>query len=228
MVTRGSVRSAVVTALIPTLIAIAAGAGLGYAGGGHLDNLVLWRPAMWQPGVVGLVIQMLFRVIGISDGFAVFLEVVSIVLLLVFVVANIRVGGMIVIGVGLVLNLVPAIIDGGRPVDPGALVSTGIVDQGALDEVVVQGPRHLQTSDDSVAFLGDIVALPTRQVVSVGDLLLLIGVALVLSSLLRGRYGPPLQRPGGPGQGGGHGPTVSYNEAMQRLATTSSKNPRRR
>ena len=213
------------SAVIPTLIAVAVGSVLGYAGGGHLDNFLMWRPAMWQAGLVGVAIHVLFRIISLADGFAVFLEVVSLGLLLVFTVANIRVGGMVVVTVGIALNLVPVIIDGGRPVDPSALVSAGIVEESQLDEVVVQGPRHLQTADDSVAFLGDTVGLPTKQVISIGDILVLIGVALVLSSLLRGRYGPPLQRSDGPGQGPS---TVSYNEAMQRLATTTSKNPRRR
>jgi hypothetical protein len=176
-----------VTAAVPTLIAVLAGIALGLAGGGSFDNLLRWRPVAWQLVLGGIAIQLLFRLLPISGTFAVVLDVISMLLMITFVVLNIRVAGMVLILVGLVLNLVPTILNNGMPVSPDALVSAGLVEREDLALVELEGPRHVETDDDSLTFLGEVIAIPTGQVISFGDIVLLFGEMLTISALLRNR-----------------------------------------
>lgn len=174
-------------AALLTLLAVAAGVLLGLAKGGRIDNALMWRPQLWQLAVGGVVVQIALRLSGWSGGFAVFFDIVSTLAILAFCVLNIRVGGMVVIVVGICLNLVPAVINWGTPVRPQALVSAGIVTQAELDAgVKVDGPRHL-ADGDALAWLGETIPLPTNQVISIGDLILHAGYVLTIASVLRRR-----------------------------------------
>lgn len=174
-------------AALLTLLAVAAGVLLGLAKGGRIDNALMWRPQLWQLAVGGVVVQIALRLSGWSGGFAVFFDIVSTLAVLAFCVLNIRVGGMVVIVVGICLNLVPAVINWGTPVRPQALVSAGIVTQAELDAgVKVDGPRHL-ADGDALAWLGETIPLPTNQVISIGDLILHAGYVLTIASVLRRR-----------------------------------------
>lgn len=174
-------------AALLTLLAVVAGVLLGLAKGGRLDNALMWRPVLWQLALGGVVVQIALRLSGWSGGFAVFFDIISTLAVLAFCVRNIRVGGMVVIVVGISLNLVPAIINWGTPVRPQALVSAGIVTQKELDAgVKVDGPRHL-ADGDVLAVLGETIPLPTNQVISIGDLILHAGYVLTIASVLRRR-----------------------------------------
>ena len=174
-------------AALLTLLAVAAGVLLGLAKGGRLDNALMWRPELWQVALGGVVVQIALRISGWSGGFAVFFDIASTLLVLAFCVRNIRVGGMVVIVVGICLNLAPTIINWGTPVRPQAIVSAGIVTQQQLDQgIAVDGPRHL-ADGDALAFLGETIPLPTNQVISIGDLILHAGYVLTIASVLRRR-----------------------------------------
>lgn len=182
-------------AVLPTLIAIVAGVVLGVSGGGRLDRLLRWRPVLWELAVGAVAIQMVFRILPISGGFAVVLDLVSVGLALAFAVANVRIPGMVLIVVALVLHAVPVVVNWGMPVRPGALVSAGIVTEEQLVDVEMEGPRHLEEPDDRLGFLGETIPLPTGQVIALADLVGLFGVALVISAVMRGR-----RITGGPGR----------------------------
>lgn len=174
-------------AALLTIIAVAAGTMLGLAKGGRLENAITWRPAAWELAVGGVAVQLLLRLTGWSGGLAVFVDIVSTIAVLAFAVLNIRLGGMVVIVIGLSLNLLPAVMNWGTPVRPQALVSAGIVTQKDLDKgVTVDGPRHL-ADGDTLGFLGETIPLPTGQVISLGDLVLHAGYVLVIASVLRRR-----------------------------------------
>jgi hypothetical protein len=177
-----------VLAVLPTLIAILAGVALGLSNGGRVENLLAWRPVAWKLAVGGLAVQLLFKILPLSGGFAVVLDIVSMAALIAFALLNIRVGGMVVVVIGLSLNLLPTLVDWGTPVSPNALVTAGLVSRSSLDDVHLEGPRHLQDDGDSVAWLGEVIALPTHQAISLGDLILLLGEMLVVSALLRNRH----------------------------------------
>jgi hypothetical protein len=177
-----------VLAVLPTLIAVLAGVALGLSNGGRVKNLFAWRPVAWKLAVGGLAVQLLFKILPLSGGFAVVLDILSMAALIAFALLNIRVGGMVVVVVGLSLNLLPTLVDWGTPVSPNALITAGLVSRSELDGVHLEGPRHLQDDGDSVAWLGEVIALPTHQAISLGDLILLLGEMLVVSALLRNRH----------------------------------------
>ncbi|HKY17275.1 MAG TPA: DUF5317 family protein [Microthrixaceae bacterium] len=173
-------------AVLPTVLAVVGGIALGLSGGGRFDNLLRWRPAAWQLGVGAIAVQLLFRLFPVSGWFAVLIDVCSTAALVAFAVLNVRIGGMIVIVVGLCMNLVPMVLNWGTPVSGDAMVSAGLVEEEDLARVELEGSRHL-AEDETLGWLGDVIPLPTGQVISLGDIVVLVGVALTLSSLLRGR-----------------------------------------
>lgn len=179
-------------AALLTVLAIGAGVALGLANGGSFERLRHLRPDMWPAGAAGLALQVLIRLTGMSGTLAVLVEIVSAIALITFAVANIRVGGMVLIVAGLGLNLLPTVVDWGIPTSRSALVSAGVIDDRPEARVELDGPRHVATSDDTLRWLGETIPLPTGQVISIGDVLLQIGYVLVVSSVLRGRV---LRRP---------------------------------
>lgn len=215
---------------LPTALAVLAGVGLGLVTGGQLSNLKLWRPAAWPLLVGGLALEAIIRVSGLGGGWAVVVDLVAGVALIAFCVLNIRVGGMILIVIGLSLNLLPTLVNWGIPVSGAAVSSAGLVRGGSIQTTLFDGPRHLEDDGDHLTFLGEVIGIPpTKQVISVGDLVLLFGYALTCSALLRNRRvaGEPLRlgrlggrgvRSGGGGSGGGgSGGGIPYHEAIKSL-----------
>jgi hypothetical protein len=114
---------------------------------------------------------------------------------LAFVMRNLMIVGMAVIGVGVIANLVPIALNGATPVRADALVEAGMITADEVDRVALSGPREL-TDDATVAgWLGDTIPLALAdQVVSFGDLIILVGVADVVANLMmrrRRRRVPP-------------------------------------
>jgi hypothetical protein len=106
-------------------------------------------------------------------------HIATYVALLAFVVANIREPGLVFAAVGCALNTIVIAANGGRmPVSLASWTATGraasdLVQRGSYNNVVLASHAHL-------GWLGDIFALPRAvplaNSLSVGDLLLLIGV----------------------------------------------------
>jgi Family of unknown function (DUF5317) len=198
-------------ALVPTLLAISIGVGLGLYWGGRVENLLSWRPPLWQALAGGIVVSLLVDVIGISGAFGAFLVLAATAAILAFAVVNIRIGGMILVVAGVGLNFFVTLINWGTPVSGSALVSAGIVDEDELGRITLTGGREL--ADGAIlGFLGDSIGLPWGHVISVGDILTLLGILLVTASVVR-RYEV------GPGRGGGgrrSGPN-DYRSALDAL-----------
>lgn len=195
-------------ALLPTLLAITAGTALGLHWGGRIDNLIAWRPPMWQALVGGVAVLVLLDLLPIGGSFAVLLRVLALGSVIAFGVINMRVGGMVLVVAGTSLDFFVTVINWGMPVSTSALVSAGVLDEADTAEVVLTGGR---TADGALlGFLGDVIPLPWGQVISIGDVLVLVGLALVVASVLR-RYevGRPV---GGGGRGQG-----DYRSALDAL-----------
>ena len=171
-------------ALIPTLLAIAIGIGLGLRWGGDLSNISRWQPMLWQALVGGVVVITLVDLIGITGWFGALLVIAATAAILAFTMVNIRVGGMVVIAAGTGLNLLVTLFNWGRPVSSSALVTAGIVKKSDLATLVLTGGRSAE-GGAVFGFLGDIIPLPWGQVISIGDVLILIGTVLVTTSVLR-------------------------------------------
>lgn len=197
-------------ALIPTLLALAAGVGLGLRWGGTPGNVLEWRPALWQVGLAGVSLMVLCDVVGLHGTPAVLMRLVASGLILAFGVTNVRTGGMVLVIAGVGLNTLVTLINWGRPVSASALVSSGAVGSaGELSGAVLNGGREL-ANGAIFGFLGDVIPLPWGQVISVGDVLWLAGLALVTASVLRRYEARP--RPDGRRQG-----NRMYRDSMSAL-----------
>ena len=112
----------------------------------------------------------------------------SLAVLIAVAVANRHITGLAVIALGLGLNLVAVALNEGMPVRPSALVRAHVVKAAELPTTTLRGPRHLESAGDALAVLGDVLPLPlTREVLSFGDLLVIVGAADALRALARRR-----------------------------------------
>lgn len=102
---------------------------------------------------------------------------------------NRGVTGLVVAGLGMVLNLGAVVVNNGTPVRAAALVDTGQLAPGAdLDQVELLPARHLEGPADRLPQLGQVLAVPgVDEVVSFGDLLALVGLVDGLADVTRRR-----------------------------------------
>jgi hypothetical protein len=116
------------------------------------------------------------------------LTAVSLVALLVVVGANAHLTGLLVVGVGLLVNLAAVALHQGMPVRAEALVTAGVVEADQLDGVELTGGRRLERPSDLAPLLGDVLPVPgLRLVVSFGDLIVLAGVIDLTAEVARRR-----------------------------------------
>lgn len=201
-------------ALVPTLLAIGIGVGLGLLWGGRVSNLLEWVPPLWEALVGGIAVRVLLDLLPWSGFVPSTLAIASTAALLAFALVNVRIGGMVLVVAGLGLNLLVMIVNWGMPVSASALVSAGIVTEKQVGDVVLSGGREV-ADGAFLGFLGDVIPLPWGQVISIGDVLVLVGIALVTASVLR-RYEVGRRTPSGRGGRGGPGEYRSALEALGR------------
>ena len=174
-------------ALVPTLLALGGGVLLGLRLGGSLDRLTRFRIYGFPIAVAAIALEVIVRLVSTSGGWTTWVHILACLLGLVVVWVNIRIPGLALIGIGLVLNLIPTVINGGMPTSLWAMETAGLVDADDATVVVVSGPRHVATADDSLRFLGEVIPLPTHQVLSVSDLFVLAGLFFLTAAAMRGR-----------------------------------------
>ena len=155
---------------------------------------------LWFPMVVirlgplafmGLALQLLaiFGPLGSNDIPRRILLVGSYPLLLVFVLANLRRPGLMLIGVGLLLNFVAIVSNGGlMPVSPDTLerigqppeeLSLGEWVSGSKDVLLAREDTHLWFLTDTLTWKN-----PTAiSAFSVGDLVIAVGLVVILGEL---------------------------------------------
>ncbi len=132
--------------------------------------------------------------------------------LLAFVARNLALPSMWVVGCGLVANLVVIVRNVGMPVRPRAVVDAGITSWARLGSVRY-GPRHHgERLSTRLPWLDDRLPVAVfHSVVSVGDVILAVGVALVVARAMhyRGRYQRRRLPVGGPVSGHAPGRAAS-------------------
>jgi Family of unknown function (DUF5317) len=96
--------------------------------------------------------------------------------------------GMAVVGFGLLLNLAVTANNGGMPYRPSAVVSAGAVSSKSADLVPKDGVmQHAERPSDQLMILADVIPLrPLREVVSIGDVLVALGLGLIAFSAVAG------------------------------------------
>lgn len=140
---------------------------------------------------IGLGIQMLGELIAAfvnpqirEGGRGIFILATSYLFLIVFVALNRKLPGIVFIGAGLALNLIVIGLNGGMPVSLDAARAAGLGDTAAYLGTAI---KHRPMGPDTLMwFLGDIIPLPfVHKVVSIGDVLLGFGVALLVERSIR-------------------------------------------
>jgi hypothetical protein len=176
--------------VVTLALAVTVGAVVGLArrpGGRHLA-----RPHVEQVGLLAVGAGLNALSVALSGALAVTALLASLAVLITVAVVNRHLTGVAVVGLGLLVNLVAVAVNGGMPVRPGALEAVGI------DAVEVPDPRHLETAADPLPVLGDVLPMPVaREVLSFGDLIVVLGAADAVRELSRrrARSGAAAQRP---------------------------------
>lgn len=172
-----------------TIVALAVGFATAIAAGGRPSNATL-RP-LRAVGALGaaVVLQVLPAAFDVEGGVGLASVLGSYALLAAFALVNVRLVGMPVVLVGLLCNVVVIGANAGMPVRTEALrqVDPGLTAAELADHDGDLGAkRHIETGDDVLTFLGDIIPVrPLRQVLSFGDLILAVGLADVTFRLLK-------------------------------------------
>jgi Family of unknown function (DUF5317) len=186
--------------------AILAGILIGLVLGGSIQQLAEIRLRWWPLALVGLALQLapIPSLKGQLDHWlGVGLLIASYLVLLVFVVVNVRLPGFWVIAVGFALNVLVISINSGMPVSREALRRAYGSDYPViLKDLEFNGgaKHHLSRPDDVLLPLTDVIPLgrPVRVVLSVGDVLFFLGVTWVIAAATKG---PPGRHRAGSGVG---------------------------
>ena len=176
------------------LVVVALGVLASYARGGRLRRAaeapLRWRSLLFlgvavQIGVDALAAR---EVLGDATTLGWLLLLLSQVLVVGFLVANLHLPGVLLIATGLLLNAVVMAANGAMPVDPAAIQALG------LGDVEVQPGKHtLMDADTLLPWLADILPLPPlRTIISAGDVVLAAGVIPLTHALMS--YRTPAER----------------------------------
>lgn len=116
------------------------------------------------------------------------LLVASQLLVLGFVVANRQLPGMALVALGLALNAVVMAANGAMPVDPDAIRALGVADPD-----LIPGKHTLLGEQTLLPWLADMIPVPPlRSIISVGDVVLGVGLVPLTHALMLGpSAGPP-------------------------------------
>lgn len=169
--------------VVPVLVAGVLGFAIGACRRPHGRHLA--TPALVLPAaaVIGAALQ-------VAGGFDVpadtTLLAASLALLSGFALVNLHLVGMGVLAVGLSCNFAAVLIHDGMPVRATAVVESGAVDAEDLADTDLGAGRRFERTDDRAPVLGDIIPVkPFRAAMSFGDLIALVGTAVVAGDLAR-------------------------------------------
>ncbi len=155
--------------------------------GGRLAALAEVRARFAWVLLVAIGLQMIsINAPGIPEGLRPVLQLASYPVAAVFVVANRHMPGMLLIGLGTLLNLIAMSANGGvMPASPSALVAAGLP---------LHHERYVNSGlveDARLPFLGDVFAIPEpvplHNVFSVGDICIGLGVVVAMHRLCGSR-----------------------------------------
>lgn len=148
--------------------------------GGSLHNLAATNFGWVWVLVIALVLQILgdlFAPSNLPEASAIRLLVVSLSGVALFMLLNRSLPGMAIAAVGLALNAIVIFLNDAMPVSRWAAEVAGVTSFGEG-----LGIKHEIAGPDTVlAFLGDVIPIPnTLQIVSVGDVVLAVGIAALV------------------------------------------------
>ena len=179
------------------LVAALAGVVLGYVLGGRVANLASLRLKWIWLVLVGLILQLLIFPLFSDRPVLLYgtvpLHILSYVLVFVFLVLNLRVRSLLMLGCGALLNFAAIAANSGRmPASVTALERAGLtVAAESLANVGSHGNILLMGESTRLNILGDWLYLPKwiplATAFSIGDLLIMIGLAWMIVEGMRRR-----------------------------------------
>jgi hypothetical protein len=176
--------------LVVVIVAIAA----GYLSGGSLREFPTVRTRWWWLALLGVAMQL---VTG-GGTLETWLLLGSFVVLVVYVIGNLAAPGYPLILLGLLMNFAVIAANQGMPVTREALVESGQAD--TIPELASNGdgPKHFLAEDGArLLDLGDVIAVgsPIRQVMSIGDVQVHLGIGWFIVMAMRRRDPSPALAP---------------------------------
>jgi hypothetical protein len=113
---------------------------------------------------------------------------ISLVAFALFAAANLHLAGASIVLLGVLLNLVPLLINQETPVRPEAIVGADIAEWEDIERVQFGTGRALQSTEHQLSILGAVLPIrPVGEVFSFGDLIIMAGLANVGFRLSRPR-----------------------------------------
>ncbi len=151
------------------VVTLALALGVALLSGGSLNRVLETRlQALWALfGALALQVMLDLFWSG-PGGLSPMLLAASYLLLIGFCLANVTLKGMTVVAIGIALNALVIVVNGGMPIrtDPGFRATV---------------KHHAERPSDSLTALSDIIVLrPLNQALSFGDLIMLVGLVDVL------------------------------------------------
>ena len=164
---------------MPMLVSgLVAGFIVGLAAGGHWRNLERLDLKLWPALFVGAAARVVAPFLG---GLALASSIAGLVLMSLVALANRALPGALLIAAGSLLNAGVISINGGMPIDPGALASSG-------KPAPADGLHMILGPETRLPFLADILLVPViNNIYSVGDVVLAIGGFWMAFRLLKQR-----------------------------------------
>jgi hypothetical protein len=170
------------------LIVIGLAVCVGFISGGSLRPFERVKVHWWGVAVAGLALQGIPLADGVGHAVGTAVLVGSYGLLIAFAWVNRRLPAMWLVMAGLILNILVIGVNGGMPVSASALETAGAR---AEDLGAGTAKHHLKGPDDKLTPLGDVIGIPPPigAVISIGDVLLYAGVAILVVAVMLGRSG---------------------------------------
>lgn len=173
------------------IYAITLGILIGYLRGGRLEQLnskpMYQKWAAFSALLIQIIIFSGFSFVKlIPQTIIVILHIVSYICLIIFIIANIRIKGILIIGLGTMLNSLVISLNGGyMPSNSEQLrLSTSAIGVNNLQQSITYNNVSGMNRDTILPWLGDIFQMPSwmpfSNLFSIGDILIGIGVLLYL------------------------------------------------
>lgn len=167
--------------MLLTLFAILIGSFIGRIRGGAWSGVARVELRS-TPFLVVAISTMLVQAV-LNPIFPFLWSFIGVVSLIVFAARNRHLTGMTVLLIGATLNLLPLLLNFATPVSELALTSVGDVDAFGFPDI--DGARESSSTATRLSFLGDAVPVPLfGSVVSIGDLIVLVGLGDIFTNLL--------------------------------------------
>ena len=204
--------------MLLTLGAVLAGVVIGLALPSRSTRFARPRLRLLPVLAGGIVLQLAAN--RLTGHLAVVLGIGALALLVAFASANLHLTGMGVLTIGLSVNLLVMLMNGGMPVSARALRAAGL-----QDAVELRGARHVERSSDDLTILGDIIPVG-GQVVSYGDMIIAIATADVIVHVTRRQRRQRSITSASPDHDWGTAPSPVPSSASQYSASPDTDAPR--